>query len=117
MSLLQPIWVEDVVSCFVGALHRDETAGRTYQLGGPETYGFEQLLDLIAEAQGIDKPKLHLPVSLVRPAAAVLGRLSARFPLTSDQLTMLIEDNCCDIGEMRQTFGIEPASLRAHLPD
>ncbi|MFB3882583.1 MAG: complex I NDUFA9 subunit family protein [Armatimonadota bacterium] len=114
-ALLQPIWVEDVVSCFVGAHRKDDTAGHTYELGGPETYGFEQLVDIVAEAEGIEKPKLHLPVWMVRPAAALLSHLSARFPLTPDQLTMLLEDNVCDIAGMRQTFGVDPASLRHHL--
>jgi len=114
-ALLQPIWVEDVVSCLSRALREDGTAGRAYELGGPETYGFEQLVDLVAEAEGIEKPKVHLPVWMVRPAAAILGRLSSRFPLTSDQLTMLLEDNVCETGEMRRTFGLEPASLRDHL--
>ena len=124
MNLLQPIWVEDVVACFVEAI-RSGRAGATapdprcdsYELGGPESYGFEQLVDLIAESEGIEKPKVHLPVWLMRPAAALLSRLSLRFPLTPDQLTMLLEDSVCDISEMRQTFGVEPASLREHLSE
>jgi NADH dehydrogenase len=115
MSLLQPIWVEDVVSCFLGALRRDDTAGHSYELGGPETYGFEQLVDLVAEAEGVEKLKVHLPVWLMRVAVGIGSRLTARFPLTPDELTMLLEDNCCDISEMRQMFGIAPASLRDHL--
>jgi NADH dehydrogenase len=117
MSLLQPIWVEDVVSCFVGALRKDDTAGHSYELGGPETYGFEQLVDLVAETDGIEKPKAHLPVWLMRIAAGIGGRLTSSFPLTPDQLTMLLEDSCCDIAEMRQTFEIEPASVRDHLTE
>jgi uncharacterized protein YbjT (DUF2867 family) len=116
-SLLQPVWIEDVVSCFVGALAKPDAVGRTYELGGPETFGFEQLLDLLAEADGIEKPKVHLPAALVRPAVSALGRLLPNFPLTPDQLTMLLEDNVCDITEMRETFGLEPASLRDHLAD
>jgi NADH dehydrogenase len=117
-SLTQPIWVEDVVSCLVAALRQPETAGRTYELGGPEAYGFEQLLDLVAEREGlVDPPKVHLPVSLVRPTAAVLSRLTSRFPITPDQLAMLTEDNVCDIAEMQRTFGIAPAYLRDHLSD
>ncbi|MBN1460576.1 MAG: complex I NDUFA9 subunit family protein [Armatimonadetes bacterium] len=116
-SLIQPIWVEDVVSCLVVALRRQETIGETYELGGPEAYGFEQLLDLVAEGEGLDPPKVHLPSSLARPAASVLSRLTSRFPITPDQLTMLMEDNVCDIAEMRQTFGITPAYLRDHLSD
>jgi uncharacterized protein YbjT (DUF2867 family) len=110
-ALLQPVSVEDIVSCFVGALRKDETVGQTYELGGPETYGFEQLIDLVADTEGIEKLKVHLPLWLMRPAAAILSRLSSRFPLTPDQLTMLLEDNCCDITAMRRTFGVEPASL------
>ncbi len=115
MSLLQPIWKEDVATCFLRALSDDHTIGRAYDLGGPETYGFEQLLDLLAEAEGVEKPKLHLPVWLMRLAAATLSPLSSRFPLTPDQLTLLLEDNVCDITEMRNTFGIDPASIRDHL--
>jgi NADH dehydrogenase len=117
MSLLQPIWIEDVATCFLAALGNDQTIGHSYELGGPETYGFEQLLDLIAESAGIEKPKPHLPVWLVRLAATALSPLTPRFPLTADQLALLLEDNACDITEMRETFGLAPASLRAHLSE
>jgi NADH dehydrogenase len=113
-SLLQPIWVKDVVSCFIAALAKPDTVGRAYELGGPEAFGFEELMDLLAEAEGIDKHKVHLPAWLMRPAVSVLSRLLPSFPLTSDQLTMLLEDNVCDIREMRETFGVGPASVRDH---
>ena len=117
MSLSQPIWVEDVVSCFVEALRKPETIGRFYQLGGPETYGLEQLIDFVAEADGVEKQKIHLPPILVRTVAAVASRLAPSFPLTTDQLTMLLEDNICDIAQMQETFGLAPASLTQHLSD
>jgi len=117
LSLLQPIWIEDVVSCYLGALEKPETEGHAYELGGPEAFGFEELVDVIAEDEGVDKRKLHLPLLLARPAVAVLSRLLPGFPITPDQLTMLLEDSVCDIREMRKTFGVTPASLREHLRD
>ena len=117
MSLLQPVWVEDVVSCFVGALDNADTVGQAYELGGAETLSFEQLLDLLAEADGIEKPKVHLPVWIMRPVVAAMSGLLPNFPITSDQLTMLLEDNTCDIAAMRETFGVEPASIRDRLSD
>jgi len=117
MSLLQPVWIDDVASCFLSALSKPGTSGQSYELGGPEALGFEQLVDLVAEADGVTKPKIHLPPRLIGPAAAVLGRIWSRFPITSDQLAMLLEDSVCDITAMVQTFGIEPASLRDHLVD
>jgi NADH dehydrogenase len=116
-ALLQPIWNVDVAACFLGALQQPETIGQTYELGGPEAFGFEQLLDLVADAEGLEKHKLHLPLWLMRPAAAVLGRLLLWFPITSDQLVMLLEDNVCDIAPMVTTFGFRPASVREHLKE
>lgn len=118
MSLVQPIWVEDVVTCFTAALTKPETSGLTYELGGAETYGFEQLVDLVAESEGLRKPKVHLPVRLMRPMMSTLGMLTDRTPITSDQIAMLLEDNTCDIRPMKETFGVDPASLRDYLlPD
>ncbi len=117
VTALQPIWVEDVASCFLSALDNPATEGHTYQLAGPEVYGFEQLVDLLAEAEGVNKPKLHLPALLMRPAVSLLSHLLPNFPITGDQLTMLLEDNICDITEMQEVFGIEPARLADHLND
>ena len=117
LHLLQPIWVADVVACFLAALEKPEPEGEAYELGGPETFGFEELVDLLAEQEGIGRPRLHLPAPLMRPVVGLLSRLLPRFPLTGDQLTMLLEDNICDIAEMRRVFGVEPARLQDHLGD
>ena len=71
----------------------------------------------MAKQEGIRRYKLHLPAPLVRPVVGLLSRLVPRFPLTSDQLTMLLEDNTCDIAEMRRVLGVEPARLQDHLDD
>lgn len=114
-SLLQPVWVEDVVTCFAGALERPDTAGHAYELGGPDRLTFEQLVALVAEAEGIRKPTFHIPVAVMRAAASLGSRVMPDFPVTPDQLVMLLEDNACDDTTMRETFGVEPASLRDHL--
>lgn len=114
---LQPVWVEDVVSCFVGALDRPDTAGQAYELGCPEQFTFDELLDILAALEGIRKSKVHLPAGLMRPVVWLGSHITSRFPVTPDQLTMLLEDSVCDIGPMREAFGIEPARLRDHLTD
>jgi NADH dehydrogenase len=117
MSLLQPIWVGDVVSCLLASLEGPAMIGHTYELGGPETFGFEQLPDIAAEEDGVGRPRVHFPARLIRPVVALMGRVVPGFPVTTDQLTMLLEDNVCDITEMRDVFGVEPARLSDHLGD
>lgn len=105
---LQPIPVEQVAEAFARGLERDETVGRTYEVGGPRPYRFTAILDLIGAAVG--KPrvrKLYQPMALMRPLVACCQRLPF-FPLTSDQLVMLQEDNICDPMPFFKAFDLEP---------
>lgn len=108
---LQPIHGDDVARCFAEALERPETAGQTYALCGQDRLTYRELLDVIAETLGTARPwKPRLPLSLVQPLIKALQRFSA-FPITSDQLQMLLEENICD-GAWRETFQFEPIRFR-----
>ncbi|MEZ4599483.1 MAG: complex I NDUFA9 subunit family protein [Syntrophotaleaceae bacterium] len=108
---LQPVALEQVAESFVRALSLPETVGRIFHLCGSEDYAYNEILDLIGKALGKDKVrKIHQPVSLVKPVVRVMEQFSA-FPITSGQLTMLLEGNICDRGPWADTFGIEPISF------
>ena len=108
---MAPIAVEDVVSCFVRALEHPASSGQTYHLCGPASYSYDEILDLIGEALGRGKvAKLHQPLWLMRPLIA-LGQALPAFPITSAQLTMLLEGNVCPDQEWAATFGLTPRTL------
>ena len=48
----QPVYVGDVAEAVVAALTRPEAAGRTYELGGPTTYTFKELLTYLLKVTG-----------------------------------------------------------------
>lgn len=68
----QPIYVDDVVAYLVGVFEAPETAGETYEIGGPDVLTYEAMLERTAEALG-RRPPLVLPVPVLSP------RLSARW--------------------------------------
>lgn len=104
---LQPIHSADVARCFADALDKPETTGQIYELCGEDRLTYRQLLDAIAEAMGRRHPfKPALPLAIMKPVIKTLQRFSA-FPITMDQLQMLLEENICD-GCWRKTFGFEP---------
>lgn len=108
---LQPIHGADVARCYADALDRPETAGQTYELCGEDRLTYRELLDAIAEALGKGHPwKPALPLSLMKPIIKALQGLSA-FPITMDQLQMLLEENICD-GCWQKTFQFEPIRFR-----
>jgi NADH dehydrogenase len=91
---LAPVHVEDVASAFAQALERDDAVGQTYELCGPDAPSWKTILETIAAASGRSKLMLPAPAMVLEPVAAVLGRFSW-FPVTRDQLRMLLAGNTC----------------------
>lgn len=105
---MSPVAVGDVAASFVKALALPETIGKTFHCCGPASYSYDEVLDLIGEALGKKHvAKLHHPVFLMKPAVALLENIPA-FPLTTSQMTMLLEGNVCDPQKWAETFGITP---------
>jgi NADH dehydrogenase len=108
----QPVWIGDVAAAFAAALVRPETIGRRYELGGPQAFAFDELLDELARVTGRPpRRKLHAPVALAKAQTVVLRHLPPPLRATSEQIDMLLEGTECDIGPMRAELGIDPASL------
>ncbi|NOQ51987.1 MAG: NAD(P)H-binding protein [Desulfuromonadaceae bacterium] len=104
---LQPVNVTDVAKGFVNALKREETVGHVYHCGGPKNYSYDEILDLIGQALGKSLVrKLHHPLSLMKPLVSAL-QLLPQFPMSRDQLQVLLEGNCCDPTEWQQALGLE----------
>ena len=92
---LSPVHVEDVASAFVTALQRPDTIGQTIAIGGPSALSWRQILETLAEVAGRRKLMLPVPALSISMAAAMLDRFED-FPITRDQIKMLLEGNVCD---------------------
>ena len=53
--------------------------------------------------------KVHQPLFMIKPMIKMLQGFE-QFPITEDQLKMLIEGNVCDPGEWAKAFALEPIS-------
>lgn len=105
---MTPVHVRDVASAFVAALDRQETVGETYPLGGPDTLEWPEILRRIATASGRRKLIVPMPVLPLKLAATLLDRFPF-FPVTRDQLDMLVEGNVVTSRRAFERLGIEPA--------
>lgn len=68
----QPISIRDVLGYLAGCLEHPETAGQTYDIGGPDILTYEELFQLYAQVAGLPR-RLIVPVPLLTP------RLSAHW--------------------------------------
>lgn len=104
---LQPISADDVAKCYAMSLEMPATVGRTYELCGPDRLPYNDLLDTIARVMGKARvPKLPNPLCIMKIVVPLLQWLPF-FPITMDQILMLVEENICD-EKWRETFGFEP---------
>ena len=108
--LMSPVHVRDVADAFVGSLADDSTFGKVFEIGGPETLSWPEVLRRIAAAAHRDKLVLPMPIAAMKLIAACLDWLPL-FPVTRDQLSMLAEGNVAEPATLRGLIGREPASF------
>jgi len=121
---LQPIFVGDVADAVVAAVSKREAQGRVYELGGPRTYTFKQLLQFITSE--IDRPRTlaPLPFFFAHPIGLITNWVFKLLPwdppLTGDQVTMLKRDNIVGADPDAHTIadlGVSPLeSVEAIVP-
>ncbi|HVQ77314.1 MAG TPA: complex I NDUFA9 subunit family protein [Candidatus Binatia bacterium] len=112
---LQPIAVEQVAEAFARALRVPATVGRAYEAAGSTAYPYVEILDQIGAAIGRPRVrKVHAPLTLVRGMTRLLQWLPA-YPLTMDQITMLVEGSTADPSAFYRDLDIRPESFSSGL--
>lgn len=116
----QPVFVGDVAEAAMAGLEREETAGRTYELGGPNIETFHQLMERMLAVTNRRRMLLPVPLGIARIFAAVISVLPGA-PLTLDQVRLLARDNVVSDeaardGRTLEGLGISPRSMDLVLP-
>jgi NADH dehydrogenase len=114
-SKVQPIFIDDVVTCILKAVTSDCCLNEIYEVGGPDQLSYEEVTIAIADAMGVKRPTLHLPLFFMKSMATVFEAVLPKAPVTTDQLIMLQEDTVCGMRDIRDAFGIEPIGFHEGL--
>jgi NADH dehydrogenase len=109
-----PVYVGDVCSAVVASLATPATIGRAYDIGGPDSVTFDELIDRLGAAVGRRPHKLHVPFSLALCLAQVLSRLP-RAPITVSNVLGSNQDTHIDIAAARRDFDFDPIGLDVGL--
>jgi NADH dehydrogenase len=93
-AAFQPLWAEDVADCVLAALpggaHATDAYNARYELAGPETLTYRQIVELALGSWGRRRPLVSLPLPVVRPPLRLVEALtgSAAFA-TWDEVQLL----------------------------
>ena len=112
----QPVYVDDVAQAICAAITNDDTAGRTYELGGPRIWTLREVYEFILQTTQRSRLIVSVPFSIAKMASLIVQYLP-RHLLRPDQVNMLREDNV--VGDDALTIsdlGITPTPVEAIMP-
>jgi uncharacterized protein YbjT (DUF2867 family) len=118
-ALYQPIWARDVARCVVASLgsETEDRPDRRYELAGPELLSYDDIVEVVMEASGRERPLLHVPLSLVRSGLRALELLAGPSVFATweeaelMEVPMTTERGTAD----PELLGVEPRSMAAVL--
>lgn len=111
----QPVYADDIARCVAQAATEGAPSNGVVEVGGPERFTYEALINIVMEATGVHRPKLHVPVALMRPVVRLMPLVYRDPPITAGQLDMIGVDSVCELDSMARHFGFEPTRLRDRL--
>lgn len=114
-TLLQPIWVEDLATCLTWALDDETTRNETYEVGGPEYFSFNQVVETIMQVTGTQKRLVHTRPPYMRYLTQLLDSLFPGLPSSVYWLDYLAINRTCALDTVPRVFNLMPARFSQHL--
>jgi NADH dehydrogenase len=113
---LQPVYVDDVARAAEAALNQPAARGKIFELGGPRTYTYKALVQLVLDQTKRQRPLLPVPYFVWEMLAALMAPLPRR-PISRDQVNLMKADNVVSADALSfAELGIEPTPVEQILP-
>jgi len=112
---IQPLWVEDLVTCLLWAMENPETINQTYEIGGSEYFTLRQTLETIMGVIGKSRALVSIPQPLLRAIVVTMETFVARFPVSSFWIDYYAVHRTCPVDNLPRTFGLMPARFTYRL--
>ena len=114
-TVVQPVWVEDLATCILWALERDDTLNQVYELGGSEFFTLQEIIETIMETT--HRRRFFVPLSplTLRALTVFLEGVIPNFPISAFWLDYFAVNRTCAVDSMPRIFGLMPARFTYRL--
>jgi uncharacterized protein YbjT (DUF2867 family) len=114
-TLLQPLWVEDLVTCLIWTLQNPETINQTYEIGGGEYFTLRQIYETIMSVTHSRRLILPLPYPYMRALIVLLDSFARQLGASTYWLDYVAVNRTCPVENLPRTFGLMPARFAYRL--
>jgi len=112
---LQPLWVEDLVTCLTWALDEDVTRNEMYEVGGLEFFTFSQIVEMVMQTIEVRRRLISLRPPYLRGITVALEALFPGMPVSVYWLDYLAANRTCALDTIPRIFNLMPARLSQRL--
>lgn len=114
-ALLQPLWVEDLVTCLTWSLEEPDTINKMVEIGGPEYLTITQIIELVMEKIGIRRTAVNVNPPYMRVMTVILESLFPGLPVSVHWLDYLAANRTCALDTVPRLFGLLPSRMSHRL--
>jgi uncharacterized protein YbjT (DUF2867 family) len=114
-TLVQPIWLEDLITCLAWAVNDPELNNQVVQVGGPEALPFREVVEMVMDAGGQRRIIIETPAAYLRMISLWIEHSDRQFPVSTFWLDYLSANRICALDTLPKRFGLIPARLSQHL--
>lgn len=114
-TLLQPLWIEDVISVLIWIINDDSFINTILSFGGIEQISYRSIVELIMKVTGRKRLLVSVSPAYLRPITLFIEQIFGKFPISLFWLDTLAADRTCAVNNLPQLFGLLPARLETHL--
>ena len=114
-TVLQPLWVEDLVTVMLWSLENEETVDQTYEIGGSEYFTLRQIVEIIMQVTQRPHVLYELPPVILRAMIVTLESFVLHYPISSFWLDYISVSRTCPVDNLPRLFGLMPARFTYRL--
>jgi uncharacterized protein YbjT (DUF2867 family) len=114
-TLVQPLWVEDLVTCLIWSLNNPDSLNQTYEVGGTESISLRHIAGIIMEVTGQRRLLINWPAQSMRALTIISESIFPRFPASIFWLDYLAVNRTCPVDAIPRIFGLMPARFTSRL--
>ncbi len=114
-TLIQPLWVEDLVTCMTWALEDDDTRQQTYEIGGPEFLSLRQVTEGVMDKVDVRRALVPAHPVFLRPLTVLMEYFLPNSPVSVYWLDYLATNRTCSLDTLPRVFNLMPSRFSQRL--
>ncbi|MDH3944388.1 MAG: NAD(P)H-binding protein [Anaerolineae bacterium] len=110
-NLVQPVFIDDLVTCLVWSLENQGSSNKLSEIGGPEYFSLQEVVEQILVKAHMSRRFVPFKPSYMRFASILLEYAFPNMPFSTFWLDYLSANRTCAIDSIPRQFGLLPSNF------